>query len=188
MKEILVFMLLITAAFSFEYYKPVMIKETSGQYLQDYQLMLSIDTASLIKEGKMKADCSDLRFYDKEKELPYWIEKGCNTTNTTAWVKINISAEQEKEIRMLYADNNSENKSNASEVFYFFDDFTGEKIDNNKWSNGVIRHDTRDLDYSFDSDAYTEEGILKLRKTISSTNSLADFKSLKSIDLENFIL
>jgi len=62
--------------------------------LADYIAILTIDTSSIISQGKMNSDCSDLRFtyYNEtsgeETEIPYWIEYGCNTPNTNIWVKV----------------------------------------------------------------------------------------------------
>jgi Domain of unknown function (DUF2341). len=55
--------------------------------------MLTVDTALLIAQGKMKPDCSDIRFTylypnNTEVEIPYWIESGCNTANTIIWIKV----------------------------------------------------------------------------------------------------
>jgi hypothetical protein len=60
--------------------------------LTDYQVLIQIDTASLILGGRMRGDCGDIRFTDSDGQtlLSYWIEGGCNTTSTRIWVKVPI--------------------------------------------------------------------------------------------------
>jgi len=58
---------------------PITIKENSGNNLKDYQVNITIDTASLISSGKMKLDCGDIRFIyvypnGTQIKIPYWIE------------------------------------------------------------------------------------------------------------------
>jgi len=75
------------------YKKVVTISSSSA--LSDYQVSMTVDTASLISAGKMKSDCSDIRFYDSTEstKLPYWLESGCNSASTKFWVKVpSISA------------------------------------------------------------------------------------------------
>jgi len=137
---------------NYKYKKQIDIYEHSGNNLTDYQMNISIDTTSLISEGKMNSDCSDIRFtsieewkyklpvtiqensgndltnyqikveltnssvishinpdcsdirvYDGDKKLPYWIEK-CDTTNDDIifWTKINITANSQKTIYIHY--------------------------------------------------------------------------------------
>ncbi|MEM3890418.1 MAG: DUF2341 domain-containing protein, partial [Candidatus Micrarchaeia archaeon] len=105
-----------------------------GSSLSEYQLPLTIDTQSLISENKMNADCSDLRFLDSDDstQLPYWIESGCDTSETKVWVKI-PSIQSQTLIYMYYGNPTAVSESNASAVFDFFDDFDGDSIDENKW-------------------------------------------------------
>ena len=75
--------------FDWRYRIPIRIEEKSGNNLTDYQVCITIDTASLISAGKMQANCSDIRFVDSaNNELPYWIESGVNTNSTKVWVKV----------------------------------------------------------------------------------------------------
>jgi len=64
----------ISSSNSFKYIRPIFISSSSS--LSDYQLLITMDTASLISAGKMKSDCSDLRFIDPNVAYPlnYWIE------------------------------------------------------------------------------------------------------------------
>jgi Uncharacterized conserved protein len=123
-----------------DYRVPITIQERSGNTLTDYQVMLSVNTANLISQGKLKSDCSDIRFTylntsdDKEYEIPYWIESGCNTTNTRIWIKVpRIPANGNATVYMYYGNRNAVSMSNGDYVFEFFDDFNDSVIDTNKW-------------------------------------------------------
>ncbi|MHA1329652.1 MAG: DUF2341 domain-containing protein [Candidatus Hodarchaeales archaeon] len=122
--------------FDWQYRKEITITEQSGNTLTDYQVMLTIDTASLISQGKMNSDCSDIRFTDEnDNPLSYWIESGCNSANTKIWVKVpNISASSTATIYMYYGNPSASSESNGDAVFEFFDDFEGTSLDTDKWT------------------------------------------------------
>jgi hypothetical protein len=63
--------------------------DNPGTALAEFQLTIQLDTAALVKDGKLKADCSDLRFTagDAKTLLPYWLESGCNTATTLVWLR-----------------------------------------------------------------------------------------------------
>ncbi|HPD44957.1 MAG TPA: DUF2341 domain-containing protein, partial [Candidatus Woesebacteria bacterium] len=78
---------------SWQYRRSIGISNPSGSNLTDFQVSVNIGTSALIAAGKMKSDCSDIRFTDQNgKLLDYWIEEnnpGCNqTTDTKIWVKL----------------------------------------------------------------------------------------------------
>jgi hypothetical protein len=67
------------------YRRAIVIDNTlNSNTLTDYQVLIHMDTASLISQGKMRSDCGDIRFTDSDGEtlLSYWIEGGCNTAST----------------------------------------------------------------------------------------------------------
>lgn len=70
----------------------------------DADFLYSLDTATLISSGKIKSDCADLRFIDSNDTtvLSYWIESGCNTSNTQIWVRIPSIPTGTKSIYMYY--------------------------------------------------------------------------------------
>ena len=133
---------------SWSYRRPITITEQSGNTLTDYQVKLTIDTASLISEGKLRSDCGDIRFTDaNDNEIPYWIEPNtCNSANTVIWVKVSyIPASSTTTIYMYYGNSDATSESNGDNVFEFFDDF---EVDLSKWkqtktsSTSVIQRTT----------------------------------------------
>jgi len=124
---------------SWQYRRPINITEQSGNTLTDYQVLITIDTASLISEGKMRSDCGDIRFTDSsDNELSYWIESGCNSANTKIWVKVpSIPASSTATIYVYYGNPSATSESNGTAVFDFFDDFEDGVYDTNKWIEPV---------------------------------------------------
>jgi len=114
--------------------KPITITERSGNTLTDYQVPVTVDTASLISAGKMRPDCGDIRFRDSiGSEIPYWIESGINTDNTRIWVKVpSIAALGSTTIYMYYGNPSLGSMSNGTATFCFFDDFNS--LDTTQWT------------------------------------------------------
>ena len=137
----------------YNYYREIIIKENSGVDLKDYQILISLDTASLIASGKMRGDCGDIRFVDDTgKMLNYYIEPGtCNTQQTQIWIKVPlISASSTKKIYLVYGNPSALLQSDPNNVFDFFENF--DILDTSRWyvvpttsyslSNSVLRIDT----------------------------------------------
>lgn len=75
--------------------------------LSEYQILVEIDSATLILAGKINADCSDLRFAtDNQVSLPYFIfEETCNTSSTKIWVQVDDIAASSNETLYIYYGN-----------------------------------------------------------------------------------
>lgn len=97
----------------------------------NYPLEFNIDTASLISQGKLDENCSNLAFTDTAGNLldKKLIEKSadiglsCNTTSTTFWVEIPNVVLGENLIYMLYNLNQSFSSKDYSVFAEFYDDF-----------------------------------------------------------------
>ncbi len=57
--------------------------------ITNYEGNFTLDTASLITDGKLRGDCGDIRIKDADgnTDLNYWIDGQCNSTNTIIWFK-----------------------------------------------------------------------------------------------------
>ena len=64
---------------------PVVITETSGSALTDYQVKVVV-----AYDSDMKSDFSDVRFADNTgaTELSYWLESKTDSSTATFWVKV----------------------------------------------------------------------------------------------------
>lgn len=56
--------------------RPITITNSSTETLNDFQISFTLDTATLISNGKLRYDCGDIRFTysDNVTTLSYWIE------------------------------------------------------------------------------------------------------------------
>ena len=110
---------------SWMYRRAATISNDTGSTLTDFQVRITVDTASLISAGKMNSDCSDLRFVDSDDvtELNYWIESGCDTNSTVVWVKVPSIPAGGTTIYMYYGNPTATSESNAQATFDFYDDF-----------------------------------------------------------------
>jgi uncharacterized protein (TIGR02145 family) len=124
------------------YRKPITIdNQNNSDTLTDYSVLVLVNSAELIADGKMNANGSDIRFLtDNNITLSYWIdpgiqgEYGMNKTNTHIWVKVpQILASQSTVIYMLYGNSEAIAKSSISNTFLFGDDFDDNSLDPEKW-------------------------------------------------------
>ena len=119
----------------------ITIDNTSGvNALDNYPILVTINTASLIAAGKMNNNGGDIRFVDGSQELDFWVESGINTASTRIWVKIpSIPASAAKTIQMYYGNpNRTVSQSNGSNTFATFDDFGGQGWDQYKYSGNPV--------------------------------------------------
>ena len=106
--------------------RPIIITNSNNLTLTDYPVKIILNTKQLINESKLRSDCGDLRFIDSQgNELGYWIKPGtCNTTSTEIWVNVTeLKNNSDTKIYVYYNNSDATSKSNATDVFFFYDDF-----------------------------------------------------------------
>jgi len=163
---------------SFTYRQRVDITN-AGTAQTDFQVTITLNTSALISAGKMQSDCDDIRITDVNgKVLPIWIETGtnaCNTTTTAIWTKVPAISTTGTTVFLYYGNSSTTNTQNGDNVFEFFDDFSDNNINTQKWT---VNDQTGALT--------TTETTSVLRR--SGTTSLADKWSQISstISLDNF--
>jgi len=97
---------------------PINITENTGNDIKDYQINLTLDTQSLIQQGKMKPDCSDIRIADvNKKRYHHWIEGPCNSQNTVIWTKVNLTGGQVNKFYIYYGNKLAEDLSDHNNTF-----------------------------------------------------------------------
>jgi len=117
-------------------YRRLVAIDNSGNAnaLTNYQVLVTMDTASLISAGKLRSGCQDIIFTDSDKvtELGYWLESGCNSANTLIWVNVpSIPASSTKNIYVYYGKPSASSASTET-IWNFYDAFTVK--DAAKWS------------------------------------------------------
>ena len=88
---------------SWFYRKPVTITN-GGSLLTNEDVLIVVDSATLISNSKLQTDCDDFRFTDSDGStlISYWIEGGCNTSSTQIWVRVPSVPTGNKTIYMYY--------------------------------------------------------------------------------------
>jgi len=127
-----------------------LVKETK-RLKDDLVINLTLDTASLIAQGKMREDCGDVRFTylnvtsGEEIELPYWLVKGCNTSRTIFLVRIeNVTEARNLSIYVYYGNKNATDMSRKWDVVWSFVDSSFEEW---KVSDDYHNHNYESVNY-----------------------------------------
>jgi len=94
-----------------DYRRLINIPNKSANDLINEDTLITIDTASLILNGKLQNDCDDLRFIDVDNTTPlsHQIKEGCNTTTTQIWVRIPFLPSGGKHIYIYYGNDSAVN-------------------------------------------------------------------------------
>ncbi len=111
------------------YYRQTVAVTNAGTAQTDFQISITLDTATLITAGKMQSDCDDIRVTDVNgKLLPIWLEKGsttaCNTSITAIWTKAPSLPTSGATFYVYYGNPSAANVQSGGSVFMFFDDFS----------------------------------------------------------------
>lgn len=91
-----------------------------NEKLTDFPTYLSVDTTTLFNEGKLQADCGDLRFINDTDNttIPYELEN-CDTAggNSSIWLKLSYQPLGTSTVNMYYNNSLSSNGENATHVW-----------------------------------------------------------------------
>lgn len=139
----------------FLYRVPIYLSN-SGENVTDFQVRIQIDPY-LIKYEHMNRNGSDIRFYDLEtkKDLPYWIEQWIPNGKSFVWVRVpEINNTSARLIYLYYGNQSASSKSNGSDTFLFFDDFSF--LNTSKWNFSS-------------SNVIVEEGYLKFYGSVAAS-------------------
>ncbi len=112
---------------SWQYVRKITLSPTTP--VANYQVKVTLTAGQYTN---MKADGSDLRFYDNNNNsCNYWIEKWNTSGTSIIWVKAPVSGSSA--LYLFYGNSGASAVSNGSGVFDFFDDFPGSSLGGN-WS------------------------------------------------------
>ena len=105
-----------------------MFNITGSYHLAEVEtnIMVTLDTAALINDGKMEGDCSDIMVTDQTgAKIPHWVaDHSCGTSNTYIWVKVPILKPSGNALSLYYGDANFNSAYSGTDVFAsYFEDF-----------------------------------------------------------------
>lgn len=87
-------------------YRRTLVEENLVAYdLVEYGSIISLNTIEMIGKGHLRSDCFDLVFVFEGNIVDFWLESGCNTKNTTFWIRSNISSSSSRALYMYHGDN-----------------------------------------------------------------------------------
>ena len=117
------------------YRADITVDNPGDEHLSDYQLPISINTGALVSAGKMRADGGDIRLTDGDCNLlSFFVDSVATSNVNTIWVKIpQLAAAENLTIRLYYGNPNATSVASGDDTFVFFDDFSGDEVDLNKW-------------------------------------------------------
>lgn len=100
--------------------------------LANYQVAFTVGY-----EWGMQSDLDDLRFVSVSGALlPHWVESISNGISFKVWVNVpSIGAQTVTKLWLYYENDLAANVANGDAVFDFFDDFAGNTLNTNKWTN-----------------------------------------------------
>ena len=139
----------------FNYRKEILLKNPSGRELFNHQINLKIGVDKNTKgvdvhcDGNLRPDFLDVRFTaaDGLTPLPYYLENRIISPSVAGsgsivsfWVKVPQIPKEEAKIYIYYGNNLAADLSSAKNTFDFYDDFKGDKLDENSW---VVKVDPR---------------------------------------------
>jgi hypothetical protein len=114
---------------AWEYSRPLSLSTATP--LANFQVKVTLSTGQYTN---IKADGSDLRFYDNSNaSCSYWIEKWDNAATSVIWVKVTTSGASS--LTMYYGNPSATIAANGNNTFDFFDDFAGNSLSANWVSN-----------------------------------------------------
>ena len=160
--------------------RSVDVSNDTGSTLSDEDVMIVIDTASLVTAGKLQNDCDDLRFTDSDDSslLSYWIEGGCNTSTTQVWVRIPSLPSVGKTIYVYYGNPTATNAEQS---------WNGEFIvlSTNSCPSDWIRESSFDNQFPYGSSSYGLTGGVSsshIHDTLNCTTGGTTARTVSSFD------
>ncbi|MEW6219312.1 MAG: DUF2341 domain-containing protein [Thermodesulfobacteriota bacterium] len=103
-----------------QYQRPITLAPATP--VDGFQVKITLTAANTDNYANMKADGSDLRFYDAAgAKLPYWLETWNTGGSSTVWVKVKTAGTST--VYLLYGDALAVAESDADQVFELYDNF-----------------------------------------------------------------
>jgi hypothetical protein len=120
---------------SWKYKKPIVISNKESKTLIDHQVSFTFSPDTLIAEGKLNPDLSDIRITSADGLTPlcFWIDVESNTRATVVVKLPRLDAQATEIIFMLYGNASAQAAANPDCTFLLHDDFNGNAVDRSKW-------------------------------------------------------
>ena len=111
--------------------------DNGGVRLTEHQLVVAVDAAQLVAEGKLQGDGADLRVTVGGAIASHWIENDEISAATRVWFKLDDVPEGATRAYLNYGNATASTTSDGEAVFELFDDFDGSALDSN-WTAATV--------------------------------------------------
>jgi hypothetical protein len=117
----------------FTYREAVDVTATAA--LNDYQVLVTLDTAAQQAAGRMRAGCADVRFTaaDGVSVLPHWLESGCGTAQARFWVRVPTLATTTR-LYVYFGSGSAPDVSDGYGTNLFYEPFDTDPDDGGRWT------------------------------------------------------
>jgi hypothetical protein len=118
-----------------KYKRSIVISNKEDKTLSDYQVSFTFSADSLIAEGKLNSDLSDIRITSSDGITPlcFWIDRETNNSTTMVAKIPRLAPNSEETIFMFYGNYSAQTVEDPDCTFMLHDDFNGHIVDGNKW-------------------------------------------------------
>jgi hypothetical protein len=115
----------------------IVVDNSAGGTLRDFPVLVRLDTRALIQQGRLAADCSNLRISGgagcAQARSFFLPPHACNSATSELWLRVPELLAGAREVFAVSFTTSGETSS-GSRVFPFFDDFEGGTLDRTRWT------------------------------------------------------
>jgi hypothetical protein len=118
----------------FSYREPVDV--TAAAALNDYQVLVTLDSAAQQAVGRMRVGCADVRFTaaDGVSLLPHWLESGCGTAQARFWVRVPALITTTR-LYVYFGSSSAPDQSDGYGTNLFYEPFDTDPSDGGRWTD-----------------------------------------------------
>jgi len=99
------------------YEREVVVSNPTDSLQTDVQVMLTLDTRSLIEAGKLDLEGNAIRFFRRVQHLSYWVADGIHTCSTRIWLRLDSLFPEESKLTLLYSSSTDGYEPSFDSVF-----------------------------------------------------------------------
>ncbi len=119
--------------------KQIAITNNVSTTLYNYSMMVTLDTAGLISQGKMQSDCGDIRIIEDGVEINYGIKNPNSASTEIYFIANDLIVGDNNDIYIYYGNPDADNGfvENWKDAFYiWWDDFDSDRGWYDAWGRG----------------------------------------------------
>lgn len=184
-----------------KYFRTVSVNNPSSTSLNDIQIPIYLDTKVLLDSAKLQINGADLRVTDENcSPLPFYVGISMRDSVEAVWVKLpSLPANDTVLLQVYYGNDTASVSSNGDETFLFFDDFSADTVNTNKWeaigsfatfevADGVLEYGSDGMNpgprfkFARTKAIFSEEVIFDFNAQISNSNGFGFSSSDTTLD------